>query len=150
MGPRARPHGYRQGAPLASGPDDLRRRPRNGRILLDGRWIRFPLRPADLVKRLPPSFALGALNAIAVAGLRIPTLIATLGTRGIITGAMLVWVGSKVIPDYPPGLDGLSTNYLVTAHSAAGNTRLSVLIVPAVVICILVALMLRFTMVGRR
>jgi simple sugar transport system permease protein len=92
---------------------------------------------------------LGCLNALAVVGFRIPTLIATLGTRGIITGAMLLWVGSKVIPDYPPGLNGLSTHYLVTAHGAAGDTRLSVLIVPAVVICILVALLLRYTMVGR-
>lgn len=92
---------------------------------------------------------LGTLNAIAVAGLRIPTLIATLGTRGIFTGAMLVWIGSKVIPNYPDGLNGLSTNYLFTAHSASGDTRLSVMIVPAVLICILVGLLLRFTMIGR-
>ncbi|HEX7526316.1 MAG TPA: ABC transporter permease [Gaiellaceae bacterium] len=93
--------------------------------------------------------ALGVLNAIAIPGLRIPTLIATLGTRGVITGAMLLWVGSKVVPDYPSGLNGLSTNYLVTAHGAAGATRLSVLIVPAVVICVLVGLLLRYTMIGR-
>src|SRR4051794_2397162 len=37
----------------------LQRRPRNGRIHLLGRWIRFPLRPADLLRRVPPSFALG-------------------------------------------------------------------------------------------
>jgi simple sugar transport system permease protein len=92
---------------------------------------------------------LGALNAIAVAGLRIPTLIATLGTRGIVTGAMLVWIGSKVVPNYPPGLNGLSTNYLVTAHGASGDTRLNAMIVPAVVICVLVGLLLRFTMIGR-
>jgi simple sugar transport system permease protein len=92
---------------------------------------------------------LGALNAIAVAGLRIPTLIATLGTRGIITGAMLVWIGSKVVPDYPPGLNGLSTNYLFTVHGASGDTRLNAMIVPAVVICVLVGLLLRFTMIGR-
>src|SRR5919108_4549548 len=40
--------------------DELQRRPRNGRIFLEGRWIRFPLRPADLARRLPPSFAAGA------------------------------------------------------------------------------------------
>jgi protoporphyrinogen oxidase len=39
---------------------DLQRRIRNGRIRLAGRWIRFPLRPADLARGLPPSFALGA------------------------------------------------------------------------------------------
>src|SRR6266508_3663554 len=36
--------------------EELQRRPRNGRIFLEGRWIRFPLRPADLARRLPPSF----------------------------------------------------------------------------------------------
>ena len=39
---------------------DLQLRRRNGRIRLAGRWIAFPLRPADLVRRLPPAFALGA------------------------------------------------------------------------------------------
>jgi protoporphyrinogen oxidase len=39
---------------------DLQVRPRNGRIRLAGRWIRFPLRPGDLARRLPPSFAAAA------------------------------------------------------------------------------------------
>jgi protoporphyrinogen oxidase len=38
---------------------DLLDRPRHGRIRLRGRWIRFPLRPLDLVAHLPRSFALG-------------------------------------------------------------------------------------------
>ncbi|HEX2172577.1 MAG TPA: FAD-dependent oxidoreductase [Dehalococcoidia bacterium] len=38
---------------------DLLDRPRQGRIRLRGRWIHFPLEPLDLVRRLPPSFALG-------------------------------------------------------------------------------------------
>lgn len=92
---------------------------------------------------------LGMLNALAIAGLRLPTLIATLGTLGIIRGVLLAYVGSKVITQYPPGLNDLSTNYLVTAHGGGGSTRLSVLIVPAVVLCVLVSLMLRYTMVGR-
>jgi simple sugar transport system permease protein len=91
---------------------------------------------------------LGLLNAVAIAGLRIPTLIATLGTQGIIRGALLLWVGSKVIPEYPAGLDRLSNDYIVTVHGAA-NTRLSVLIVPALVICVIVGALLRYTMIGR-
>jgi protoporphyrinogen oxidase len=39
--------------------DDLLDRPRHGRIRLRGRWIHFPLKPVDLVLRLPPGFALG-------------------------------------------------------------------------------------------
>src|SRR5919202_380574 len=92
---------------------------------------------------------LGGLNALAIAGLRLPTLIATLGTQGIIRGVLLAYVGSKVIPNYPPALNNLSTNYIATAHGAAGETRLSVLILPAIVICVLVSMMLRYTMVGR-
>lgn len=33
--------------------DDLQRRPRRGRISLKGRWLAFPLRLGDLVKKLP-------------------------------------------------------------------------------------------------
>lgn len=41
--------------------DDLLDRPRHGRIRLLGRWIHFPLKPADLLLHLPPTFALGSL-----------------------------------------------------------------------------------------
>jgi protoporphyrinogen oxidase len=51
---------------------ELQRRPRNGRIFLEGRWIRFPLRPGDLVRRLPPSFAAGAAADAATAWARLP------------------------------------------------------------------------------
>ncbi len=40
--------------------DELLTRPRHGRIRLQGRWIHFPLRPLDLLLRLPPRFAAGA------------------------------------------------------------------------------------------
>lgn len=39
--------------------DDLLDRPRHGRIRLQGRWIHFPLKPQDLVMRLPVSFGAG-------------------------------------------------------------------------------------------
>lgn len=35
-------------------------RPRHGRIRLLGKWIHFPLKPADLLLHLPPSFAIGS------------------------------------------------------------------------------------------
>jgi protoporphyrinogen oxidase len=40
--------------------DDLLDRPRHGRIRIQGRWVHFPLKPADLVTHLPLSFAAGA------------------------------------------------------------------------------------------
>lgn len=52
--------------------DDLQRRPRRGRIRLAGRWIAFPLRPGDLVRRLPPSLALAAAWDAATAWARRP------------------------------------------------------------------------------
>ncbi|MGH9801135.1 MAG: FAD-dependent oxidoreductase, partial [Blastocatellia bacterium] len=39
--------------------DDLLDRPRHGRICLRGHWIHFPLKPIDLLLRLPMSFAAG-------------------------------------------------------------------------------------------
>ena len=51
---------------------DLQERVRNGRIRLGGRWIGFPLRAGDLVRRLPPAFAAGAAFDAATAPLRRP------------------------------------------------------------------------------
>lgn len=45
--------------------DDLMDRPRHGRIRLQGRWIHFPLKPADLAFHLSPSFSLGVLQDTA-------------------------------------------------------------------------------------
>ncbi|MBL8776021.1 MAG: FAD-dependent oxidoreductase [Acidimicrobiales bacterium] len=52
--------------------DDLQVRPRHGRIHLSDRWLAFPLRLADLVRRLPPSFALGATRDAALGPFRRP------------------------------------------------------------------------------
>lgn len=43
---------------------DLLDRPRHGRIRLHGRWIHFPLKPLDLMLRLSPGFAFGAVTDI--------------------------------------------------------------------------------------
>ncbi|NCC52880.1 MAG: FAD-dependent oxidoreductase [Spartobacteria bacterium] len=42
--------------------EDLLKRPRNGRIRLLGRFVKFPLNPMDLALHLPPSFILGILR----------------------------------------------------------------------------------------
>jgi len=45
--------------------DGLLVRPRHGRIRLRGRWVHFPLKPADLAMHLPPSFLAGvALDTV--------------------------------------------------------------------------------------
>ncbi len=45
--------------------DDLLFLTRRGRILLKGHWIHFPLKPVDLLLRLPKSFALRAIADMA-------------------------------------------------------------------------------------
>jgi protoporphyrinogen oxidase len=40
--------------------DDLQLRPRHGRLRLGDRWLAFPLRTTDVLRRLPPRFAAGA------------------------------------------------------------------------------------------
>jgi protoporphyrinogen oxidase len=49
---------------------ELLDRPRNGRIRLRGNFVRFPLKPADLLLRLDRGFALRALRDMAAAPLR--------------------------------------------------------------------------------
>jgi protoporphyrinogen oxidase len=52
--------------------DDLQVRPRHGRIRMAGRWLAFPLRTGDLLRRLPRSFALGAARDAVLAPFRRP------------------------------------------------------------------------------
>ena len=52
--------------------DDLQMRPRHGRIRLLDRWLAFPLRTADLVRRTPRSFAVRAAADAVTGPLRRP------------------------------------------------------------------------------
>ncbi len=67
--------------------DDLRDRPRHGRIRLQGRWIHFPLKPTDLLTKLPPGFALGAgwdaLRKMFPRGANQPETFASVLERGL-------------------------------------------------------------------
>jgi simple sugar transport system permease protein len=93
---------------------------------------------------------LGGLNAIAIAGFGIPTLIATLGTAGIFKGVMLSFIGASFISNIPVGLDDFSTADLIKFESDAGLlVRLHVLIIPIVIITVLISLMLTRTLFGR-
>jgi protoporphyrinogen oxidase len=52
--------------------DDLLWRVRHGRILLKGRWIHFPLKPVDLLLRVPPGFALSIVRDMVLKRFRRP------------------------------------------------------------------------------
>ena len=53
--------------------DDLQTRARNGRLLLRGRWVRFPFRAVDLARSLPPAFTVASVRDAATARWRRPT-----------------------------------------------------------------------------
>lgn len=93
---------------------------------------------------------MGAVNAAIVTSLRLPVLIVTLGTRGLFTGILLTFVGSNYINTLPGGLGQFAGDSLVRVHAVGNQTAgLHVLVIPVTVLCILAALGLRYTMLGR-
>ena len=92
----------------------------------------------------------GALNALLIAVVRIPPLIATLGTSSIISGATLAFIGVQIVSNIPSTLDGLGKVSLLTYTSPDGvSYALTALILIPVVICALMYVLLRYTMLGR-
>ena len=76
----------------------------------------------------------GAFNGLLVVGLRIPAIVATLGTLGLYRGIMLLWTGGKWIEGLPDSLKSLSEpafigvsplGWLVLAQLLAGGWLLS-------------------------
>ncbi|MDR8258263.1 autoinducer 2 ABC transporter permease LsrC, partial [Acinetobacter baumannii] len=73
-------------------------------------------------------------NGLLVVGLRIPAIVATLGTLGLYRGVMLLWTGGKWIEGLPDSLKSLSEpafigvsplGWLVLALLLAGGWLLS-------------------------
>lgn len=75
----------------------------------------------------------GAFNGLLVVGLRIPAIVATLGTLGLYRGVMLLWTGGKWIEGLPDSLKSLEPafigvsplGWLVLALLLAGGWLLS-------------------------
>ncbi|HIG3883690.1 autoinducer 2 ABC transporter permease LsrC [Klebsiella pneumoniae] len=76
----------------------------------------------------------GAFNGLLVVGLRIPAIVATLGTLGLYRGIMLLWTGGKWLEGLPDSLKSLSEpafigvsplGWLVLALLLAGGWLLS-------------------------
>lgn len=93
---------------------------------------------------------LGLFNALAVSTFRLSVLIVTLGTRGIIVGVLLTFVGSAYVNNLPQRIQSFGSDYLMTTHYNHGQVAgLQVLIIPIAIVCILIALSLRYTVIGR-
>lgn len=63
---------------------------------------------------------LGLVNAVFIAGFRLPTLIVTLGTLSAIRGVLLTFVGSQLISNMPPGLREFSRLFMLRGTTAEG------------------------------
>lgn len=93
--------------------------------------------------------SLGAINGFFIAKFRLPTLIVTLGTQGIFKGALLTYVGARYIADLPSSMAAVSTTNLFEVSTTSGSAYLHILVVPAVLLAIGLAWVLRNTMFGR-
>ncbi|MFP1259557.1 autoinducer 2 ABC transporter permease LsrC [Klebsiella michiganensis] len=75
----------------------------------------------------------GAFNGLLVVGLRIPAIVATLGTLGLYRGVMLLWTGGKWIEGLPNSLKALSEPAFI-GISPLGWLVLALLLVGGVIL----------------
>lgn len=93
---------------------------------------------------------LGLINAFFITYFRMPSFIVTLGTLNLFRGALLALIGTTFLVDVPKSMIAFSQNHLFVVENADGSTsslHIGVLIV--VLLYILVALFLKYTMLGR-
>jgi protoporphyrinogen oxidase len=119
--------------------DDLLDRPRHGRIRLQGRWLRFPLRPLDLCLRLPPRFVCGVMRDLLAKPLRFTH---RLGGSETFTSVLERGLGATICRDFyfpyarkvwgiePEELSATQARRRVSASSLAKMTRKVVTIIP--------------------
>ncbi len=109
---------------------DLLLRPRNGRILLEGRFLRFPLSLSDMALHLPFSFALGAaMDGLAAPFRNRPVTDATFAdvmTAGLgrtICNRFYFPYAEKLWGLAPDSLDGEQARRRVSAGTMSGLLR---------------------------
>ena len=87
-----------------------------------------------IIGALGTGLACGLLNGILVAGLGVPSIVATLGTLGLVRGLMLMTTGGEWIENLPEDLKGLA---------AKGSFGISALSWMVVLVAVALALALR-------
>jgi simple sugar transport system permease protein len=93
---------------------------------------------------------LGGFNATLIALFRLPTLIVTLGTLSLFRGLLLTFLGTKHITDIPDAMLQLSRTYLYRGRLADGSLfSLPATSIALFVVAILIAVLVRLTMLGR-
>lgn len=95
---------------------------------------------------------LGLVNAFFIHKFRLQTLIVTLGTQTIFVGLMTLLVGTQFIPvgHMPRSIIWFGTQPIITVQMITGGIgRLSMFIVPIVVVVVLTWFILNRTLLGR-
>lgn len=98
--------------------------------------------PAIMAIGILTGAAAGALNGFLVAGLRISSIVATIGTMSLFRGVAYAVLGDRAIKDYPAGFE-----YPGQAMVAG---PVSFALVVALIVAVVCAIVLHRTTVGRR
>lgn len=92
----------------------------------------------------------GLANGIIITKLKIPPMIATLATNGIMTGFMLFFIGSREISDVPAGILAENKHVMFTVTNEYGiSSSLPYTFLMLVGIAVFVFILVRYTMLGR-
>lgn len=92
----------------------------------------------------------GTVNAFLVAKVKLPPLIATLGVSSVISGGTLAFLGTAEISRIPDKIDALSQIFIYSYVSDRGITySLTIMILIPIIICVIIFLVLKYTMLGR-
>jgi simple sugar transport system permease protein len=93
---------------------------------------------------------LGLINAVFIALFRLPTLIVTLGTSSLFSGFLLTFVGSGQISSLPSSMIEFSKNQVFEYTSPSGiTTGLPIAVLITIGMFIGIALLMKYTMIGR-
>jgi len=93
---------------------------------------------------------LGILNGTLIAYLKIPPLIATLATGGIINGFMLFFIGSREISNVPKGIYNAGKSMLAVVENEHGfKSALPSTLLILIGVLIVTFFIMRYTMLGR-
>lgn len=96
------------------------------------------------------SLIVGIINGFLIAVLKLPPLIATLGVSSIVSGMVLTFFGTNEISRMPKAIKGLGEVFLFSYTNKNDITySMTVFIIVPIILCIVVHLILKYTMLGR-
>ncbi len=93
---------------------------------------------------------LGLVNGVLIAGLQLPTLIVTLGTLSLFRGLLLTMLGTTYIVDLPPSVARFGSTLLVRLQAGGVTYSLPVSFLILVGVAVLIFVLLRYTIWGRK